>query len=176
MADKFAASFASDEIGRSLLENFPGTSNGKNGSITWADFETYYRQVAALVPEDNYFEEFIGFQYGENHVATTDKINKGHVMHLIALMRQRLLTLAGSSQEEFALRNMFRDFDSNNNGTMSIEELGGLTSKLGVACTEDELAAMFRELDMNGNGLIEFQEFQALMISDPYTKYNLVKE
>ena len=97
-------------------------------------------------------------------------------MHLIALMRQRLLTLAGSSQEEFALRGMFREFDVNNNGAMSIDELGGLTSKLGVSCTEDELVAMFRELDMNGNGMIEFEEFQSLMISDPYTKFDLIKE
>ena len=173
---KFVASFASEELGKSLLDNFPGTSNGKDGLITWADFDSYYRQVAALIPEDNYFEEFIGGQFGENHAETTDKITKSHVMHLIALMRQRLLTLAGHSQEEFALRGMFREFDLNNNGAMSIDELGGLTSKLGVSCTEDELVAMFRELDMNGNGMIEFEEFQSLMISDPYTKFDLIKE
>ena len=70
-------------------------------------------------------------------------------MHLLALMRQRLITLAGSSQEEYALRNMFRSFDVDNSGTITMEELGGLTSKLGVFCADGELEAMFRELDTN---------------------------
>lgn len=153
-------------------------SNGGNceGEISWTDFSAYYRQIAVLIPEDAYFEEFIEGQYKEKFAASADKLNKEHVMHLLALMRQRLITLAGSSQEEYALRNMFRSFDVDNSGTITMDELGGLISKLGVSCLDGELEAMFRELDSNQNGTLEFEEFQALMISDPYTKYNLIKE
>jgi hypothetical protein len=40
---KFVACFTSEELGKSLLDNFPGTNNGKDGLITFADFEGYYR-------------------------------------------------------------------------------------------------------------------------------------
>ena len=149
-------------------------TGAESASISWDDFLCYYKQIAVLIPEDTYFETFIEGQYKEKFAASVDKLNKEHVM--LALMRQRLLSLAGSSQEEFALRNMFRSFDVDNSGTITIDELAGLVSKLGVACLDGELEAMFRELDANGNGTLEFEEFQALMISDPYTKYNLIKE
>ena len=86
------------------------------------------------------------------------------------------MTIAGASQEEYALRGMFRSFDVDGSGTLTIEELGGMLSKLGVSCTEGELLAMFRELDTNQSNTLEFEEFQVFMVHDPYTKYNLIKQ
>ena len=83
-------------------------------------------------------------------------------------MRQRLITLANGSQEEYHLRNIFRTFDSNNNGVLSIEELSGLLSKLGVDCQRCELIAVFKLLDNNNNGAIDFEEFNQFVIVDPY--------
>lgn len=56
--------------------------------------------------------------------------------NVIALMRQRLVTLANGSQEEYHLRNIFRKFDIDRSGTLSTHELRGLLSNLGVACSE----------------------------------------
>ena len=83
-------------------------------------------------------------------------------------MRQRLITLANGSQEEYKLRDIFRTFDANNNGVLSIEELSGLLSKLGVDCLRKELIAVFKLLDGNNNGAIDFEEFNQFMIVDPY--------
>jgi len=92
-------------------------------------------------------------------------------MHIIGLMRQRLVSLSNGAQEEYKIRNMFRTFDADNSGSLSINELGGLFSQLGVEVTENELLAVMKALDKNGNGTVEFEEFYTFIVVDPYTKF-----
>ena len=68
-------------------------------------------------------------------------------MHLLGLMRQRLITKANGQQEEFKLRDMFRNFDRDNSGSLSLNELAGLLAELGVAVNENELIAMMKVID-----------------------------
>lgn len=93
------------------------------------------------------------------------------VMHLLGLMRQRLITKANSQQEEYKLRDMFRNFDKDNSGSLSINELAGLLSELGVVVTDNELVAMMKVIDTTKNGVIEFDEFQNFIVIDPYKKF-----
>lgn len=95
------------------------------------------------------------------------------MMHLIGLLRQRLITLANGHQEEYALRNLFRTFDVDGSGALSIDELAGMTSKLGVLVSDDELMALMRGIDENKSGVVEFEEFEKFLIEEPYTKYKL---
>lgn len=54
---------------------------------------------------------------------------------------------------------MFRNFDKDKSGSLSINELAGLLSELGVAVNDNELVAMMKVLDTSKNGVIEFDEF-----------------
>ena len=92
-------------------------------------------------------------------------------MHIIGLMRQRLLTLSNGAQEEYKVRNMFRTFDADKSGALSINELAGLFSQLGVDVKENELLAVMKALDKNGNGTVDFEEFYTFLVCDPYTKF-----
>ena len=49
---------------------FPSAKGGS--SISWADFQAYYKQIAVLIPEDTYFEKFIEGQYRKSlrHLST----------------------------------------------------------------------------------------------------------
>jgi Ca2+-binding EF-hand superfamily protein len=38
--------------------------------------------------------------------------------------------ISNSSQEEFVLRKIFKDFDTNNSGAITIDELGAMLAKL----------------------------------------------
>jgi calcium-binding protein CML len=78
------------------------------------------------------------------------------------------MTSSSNGQDEFTLRNIFRNFDTNRDGTLSIRELNGLVSKLGVSMDEHELEALFSRLDLNENGCLEFEEFAKLLLEDPY--------
>ena len=67
---------------------------------------------------------------------------------------------------------MFRVFDKDSSGALSISELAGMLAELGVMVKENELVGMMKVLDTSGNGVIEFEEFNNFLVVDPYTKYN----
>lgn len=83
-------------------------------------------------------------------------------------MRQRLLVMSNNSEEEFVLRKIFKDFDSNGNGTLSIDELGAMLAKLSLSVERKYIMAMLNKLDTNGSGVLEFEEFTNMILYDPY--------
>lgn len=83
-------------------------------------------------------------------------------------MRQRLLVLSNNSEEEFVIRKIFKDFDSNGNGTLSIDELGAMLAKLSLSVERKYIMAMLNKLDTNGSGVLEFEEFTNMILYDPY--------
>jgi Ca2+-binding EF-hand superfamily protein len=75
---------------------------------------------------------------------------------------------SNNNMDEFTMRNMFRNFDIDNNGVLTELELSGLASKLGLEIDGNELQAVFKRIDTNNNGELEFDEFVRLMLQDPY--------
>ncbi|KAJ8424359.1 hypothetical protein Cgig2_023364 [Carnegiea gigantea] len=77
------------------------------------------------------------------------------------------------------LREIFRNFDRNNDGKLTQLELGSLLRSLGLKPSEDQLEALIQAADKNSNGMIEFSEFIALVAPDlipakcPYTEEQL---
>ncbi|CAN1150282.1 Probable calcium-binding protein CML17 [Linum perenne] len=65
------------------------------------------------------------------------------------------------------LREIFRSFDRNKDGSLTQLELGSLLRSLGLKPSEDqmELTSMIREADGDGDGCINFQEFAKAITS-----------
>lgn len=61
------------------------------------------------------------------------------------------------------LREIFRSFDRNNDGSLTQLELGSLLRSLGLKPSPDQLEALIQKADTNSNGFIEFSEFVALV-------------
>ncbi len=59
------------------------------------------------------------------------------------------------------IREIFKHFDYNENGTMDTRELAKLLTTLGGDEGADELDAALEALDLDRNGTIEFSEFFA---------------
>lgn len=64
------------------------------------------------------------------------------------------------------LRRAFAEFDHNENGTISKEELGRVMKNFDNMVSEAELAQMIKLADKNGEGVINFNEFLCLMESN----------
>lgn len=79
------------------------------------------------------------------------------------------------------LREIFRSFDRNNDGSLTQLELGSLLRSLGLKPSAEQLDALIHKADINSNGLVEFSEFVALVAPDllpaksPYTEDQLQK-
>lgn len=57
----------------------------------------------------------------------------------------------------------FMLFDKDEDGTITMAELGVVMRSLGQRPSENELRNMVNEVDINGNGTIEFNEFLLMM-------------
>ncbi|KAJ3681681.1 hypothetical protein LUZ60_014254 [Juncus effusus] len=77
------------------------------------------------------------------------------------------------------LREIFRSYDRNNDGSLTQLELRSLLRSLGLKPTQDQLDALIARADTNSNGLVEFSEFVALVSPEllstncPYTEDQL---
>ncbi|XP_031554593.1 calmodulin-like protein 12 [Actinia tenebrosa] len=57
------------------------------------------------------------------------------------------------------MREAFRVFDRNGDGSISAMELRSVMASLGEKLSDDEIAEMMREADLDGDGVINFEEF-----------------
>ena len=83
-------------------------------------------------------------------------------------MRAKILDFAGGQTEEMVLRNIFREFDANENGVLTSDELSALLVRLQMSVERKYLTALLNKFDRNGNGVIEFEEFCNFIINDPF--------
>ena len=60
-------------------------------------------------------------------------------------------------------RDAFENLDKNNNGFISVKNLGTIMKSLGLNPSDQELKDIIAEVDLDGNGTIEFNEFVLMM-------------
>ncbi|CAL0330789.1 unnamed protein product [Lupinus luteus] len=79
------------------------------------------------------------------------------------------------------LREIFRSFDRNNDGSLTQLELSSLLRSLGLKPSPEQLESFIQKADTNNNGLVEFSEFVALVAPEllpaksPYSEEQLRK-
>jgi len=70
-----------------------------------------------------------------------------------------------SPDELEGLREMFKGFDTDNSGTISIAELQAGLRKKGSSAATEELQQLMNEIDIDGNGELDYEEFVAATLS-----------
>ncbi|KAJ8904381.1 hypothetical protein NDN08_000900 [Rhodosorus marinus] len=76
-------------------------------------------------------------------------------------MRSTTQDLSDEKVKEF--REAFALFDKDRDGSITIDELGGVMRSLDSTPSEEVLRMMISEVDADGNGSIDFAEFLTLM-------------
>ncbi|ESW30539.1 hypothetical protein PHAVU_002G161200 [Phaseolus vulgaris] len=64
-----------------------------------------------------------------------------------------------SEEEIIGLKEMFKSMDTDNNGTITFEELKAGLPKLGTKISESEVSQLMEAADVDGNGTIDYIEF-----------------
>lgn len=73
------------------------------------------------------------------------------------------------AETEEEIKEAFRVFDRESNGTMSHTELRNVLTNMGDRLTEDEADEIIRDADVDNDGLIQIDEFVKMLL----TKYQL---
>nr|CDS26624.1 Calcium binding protein [Hymenolepis microstoma] len=60
-------------------------------------------------------------------------------------------------------RNTFLEMDTDNSGTLTVQEIHTGLLKIGVNMPESDIAEFIRKVDDNGDGILTVEEFTALM-------------
>ena len=66
------------------------------------------------------------------------------------------------------MRKIFKSFDLNNSGTITVDELAAMLAKLGILADKKYIQAMMNKMDTNRSGMIELAEFINIVLYDPY--------
>ena len=111
---------------------FPSIANGNlDGTVTRKEFEQGVVDVQIFNPSISTSVQRLCEGWGvTEHAQHT--VDRGNVDRYVQLLRQKLMTKSNRSQEEYSIREIFRNFDLNQDGRISENELHGLFSKLGV--------------------------------------------
>lgn len=118
------------------------------------------------LPDDNYFVRMMEsvWQICEDPQST---INREQIEFLTKTIRHKLLNFSNNSTEELNLRNVFREFDTNNNGVLTADELTCMLARLEISVDRRYIQALLSKFDRNGDGVIEFDEFANFIIINP---------
>ena len=77
------------------------------------------------------------------------------------------LEICGDVFHFFAKYIVFRIYDKDGEGFITMDTLRGLISELLAPLTDDELDGIIEELDEDGSGTMDFDEFCEMMMSAP---------
>lgn len=76
--------------------------------------------------------------------------------------------MTGGTHQEYILRQVFDQFDTNKNGNLAEDELYTMLVKLEIATEQRLVKPLLRKLDKSGNGVVEYDEFKNFLFFDPY--------
>ena len=74
------------------------------------------------------------------------------------------------TQDEYMLRKLFHEMDSDKSGYVTPDELLAMLYKLGIDVENKYMLALFKKFDKNKSGTIELEEFCTFIINNPYAK------
>lgn len=157
-----------DDIFDDFLSNFDNVEKSDpNFQITYEDFFNYYTDLGVGIPSDNYFSELLQNTWTiEEDKESTISVNE--IKDIIKTLRYKLIQRSNSSQDEFLLRKLFKEFDLNNSGYLTLDELQAMMIRLETPVNLNYLSAVFAYIDKNKSGHIEFDEFANFLVNDPF--------
>ncbi|KAK7300252.1 hypothetical protein RJT34_11093 [Clitoria ternatea] len=91
--------------------------------------------------------------------AVLNRLKQFRAMNEFKKVALRVIAGCMSEEEIMGLKQMFRGMDTDNSGTITIEELKQGLAKQGTKLTEQEVMQLMEAADADGNGTIDYDEF-----------------
>lgn len=154
-----------EQILTDFLSNFEGAKGNRDGILTKQEFFDYYTDLSMSCPSDEYFVRMMESTWQvpeeDNSVALRQTVQL-----LLTEVRNRVLELARSDPKLF--KKVFSDFDLNQSGHLTIDEVTNMIAKLKISVERKYVHPFFKIIDANNSGGIEFEEFEHYLANNPY--------
>ena len=129
-------------------------------SISEQAFIEYYADINACLPaeKDEYFVDLVLKTWGLN----TDKVyvSAQRVAELEDIIFEKIRQKThGADDEGKTARRMFKHFDLEGYGTVTLSQFTKALETIGCIFKEHEIEAVFRKQDQNNNGKLDYEEF-----------------
>ncbi|XP_073684548.1 calcium-binding protein 5a [Garra rufa] len=154
---KIDRELADDEI-EELREAFNEFDKDKDGLISCKDLGNLMRTMGYMPTEMELIE--LGQNINMNLGGRVD------FEDFVELMAPKLLAETAGMIGVKELRDAFKEFDMDGDGSITTEELRSAMSKLlGEHMNRREIDAVVQEADNNGDGTVDFEEFVRMLSS-----------
>lgn len=150
-----------DQILINFLNQFDGARGNNDGKVTLDEFLDYYKDLSMSLPSDEYFVQMMESTWQcpeDDNTAQTQQT----VGHLLREVKTRIFELA--RRDPNLLRKIFNDFDTNQSGALTIDEVTNLIAKLQISVERKYVYPFFKVVDADNSGSVEFEEFQAYIL------------
>ena len=151
-----------EEILTDFLANFESAKGNQDGKITEQEWNDYYTDLSMSVPSDEYFVRMMESTWQLPEEDNTAVVQQT-VQHLLTEVKARIMQLARNDPK--FLQKIFNDFDLNQSGHLTIDEVTNLIAKLKISVERKFVYPFFKVIDKNNSGGIEYDEFEAYMLS-----------
>jgi Ca2+-binding EF-hand superfamily protein len=150
-----------DEILTDFMSNFEGAKGNGDGCITKEEFTDYYSDLSMSTPSDEYFVRMMEstWQVPEEE---NSEVTKQTVAHLLREVKARVFELARQNPQ--FLKKIFNDFDLNQSGHLTIDEMTNLIAKLKISVERKFVYPFFKVVDANNSGGVEYEEFESFIL------------
>lgn len=150
-----------EQILTEFLSGFEGARGNKDGVITKDEFFDYYTDLSMSIPSDEYFVRMLesAWQCPEEE----DQTSQMAVSMLISEVRKRVLEL--SKNDPKLLKKIHSDFDLNQSGALTIDEVTNMIAKMKISVERKYVYPFFKYIDRDNSGNISIEEFEAYVLN-----------
>jgi len=154
-----------EQILTEFLNNFDGARGNNDGVISREEFVDYYTDISMNLPSDEYFVRMMEstWQCPEDDA---DPYAKSTVTMLLKEVRTRVLELCKNDPK--LLRKIHSDFDLNQSGSLTIDEVTNMIAKLKISVERKYVYPFFKVVDSDNSGGIEYPEFENYIINGQF--------
>ncbi len=150
-----------DQILNELLMNFEGAKGNGDGTVTFQEFFDYYSDLSMSVPNDEYFVRMLESAWQLPEVEN-DPVGEASIKMLIKEVRSRVLELAKNDPK--LIKKIHSDFDLNQNGNLTIDEVTNMIAKLKISVERKYIHPFFKYIDQDNSGTIDYPEFEKYIL------------